>query len=1052
MNTQPLDLLTTSQMGDNAGGGGAGNGSGASNGPARSQHHLMSDSDRQLALASIFSSLTSLAGHNQHQPAGNQSLPQAHHLQFNHHIQHHLQQQSKTILENQIKPGINHQQRRPAEGAQVSSAAVASAAVSNNLALSNSIQSVMAAAMMQQQMSAVANQQINQDSVMSNEQQQHQQQQQAPANMFVSEQQPPELIDCSQSQNLSLHQQQALVVPQMQPQRINYCTICNKELCNKYFMKTHMLKMHGINLEMERPDSADGGQEQLGEDGQAAEGNGGDNAEEGEHDQIGSSECSSSSKKSSGAKKLKSGNTSAAVAAAAAANSSSLKSKQATSVLNGFAGNSMGGVVCDICNKELCSKYFLKVHKQNTHGIMTDYQDAASQFSMYNPFAAGPVVAGQLYPPTLAPNLSAAQAANFPANPLSLFGAAAASAPTTASECPGQQSQPRLASETLPAKSKSSAIKRSRSGQPSNSKNQAPAHSIPPNNANIEKTGGEPMAPGQGNQFESIYRLILAQQQQQQQPLASNQASLAQPQHQQRHQRAAAVGTTSVAPQMQLQLQAPPTLMPIDPSAGLAMTANPLGALMCFGAMGHPSGPFGPAAMSPAMIVDNILRNQHLFARNGAGAAAAAATPNASIPKTSAGKAGGANSSPSDKSNKNNSGSKQTTGKGSKDSANNSRYFNHYTEACPMCDRRFKSIKWLKTHMMNDHKQEIGAYMQMMMQYLYATKTSQQMAAAATLAAIEQQQQQQQQFHHHQQQQQQHLQPPPPPIKSNQNHRNPAMMLQQQQQQPTSLLSNCFNLKPPLFGHPNNYQYQSNHQNAQLNQNKNQQNYEQAQQPQQFNLGQQYQNRQEVGLNLSPTINNPEPAHHLSLGADFRECEMSGDFVVDARCNRESYSPANSLIHQQQSPNSPRHNSQMNLNGTNDPVNYLMFGLNFELSKLANNNRAADEFSSRLQSRGSPLLAGSDIGIDDNTTSGDSDRLTARGYGDNDDGDDQDDLEDREDRDDGDVSSAMREGAPESREGAKLGRTGSHLEETTNGNQQQQQQQMCMKATKSAAS
>lgn len=69
----------------------------------------------------------------------------------------------------------------------------------------------------------------------------------------------------------------------------NYCNICNKELCNKYFMKTHMLKMHGINID-EHP--------------------------------------------------------------AEAASTSTI-----------------GGVTCDICQKELCSKYFLKVHKQNTHGI-----------------------------------------------------------------------------------------------------------------------------------------------------------------------------------------------------------------------------------------------------------------------------------------------------------------------------------------------------------------------------------------------------------------------------------------------------------------------------------------------------------------------------------------------------------------------------------------------------------------------------------------------------------------------------------------------------------
>ncbi|XP_015794986.1 uncharacterized protein LOC107371420 isoform X2 [Tetranychus urticae] len=35
------------------------------------------------------------------------------------------------------------------------------------------------------------------------------------------------------------------------------------------------------------------------------------------------------------------------------------------------------------------------------------------------------------------------------------------------------------------------------------------------------------------------------------------------------------------------------------------------------------------------------------------------------------------------------------------------RYFSHYTEVCPLCERRFKSIKWLKTHMANDHSDHI---------------------------------------------------------------------------------------------------------------------------------------------------------------------------------------------------------------------------------------------------------------------------------------------------------------------------------------------------------
>ncbi|XP_022915550.2 uncharacterized protein [Onthophagus taurus] len=81
-------------------------------------------------------------------------------------------------------------------------------------------------------------------------------------------------------------------VPQVNPERrppmnmtptSSYCEICNKELCNKYFMKTHMQRMHGIEIEN---------------------------------------------------------------------------------------GAQIGGVICDICNKELCSKYFLRVHKHNTHGIV----------------------------------------------------------------------------------------------------------------------------------------------------------------------------------------------------------------------------------------------------------------------------------------------------------------------------------------------------------------------------------------------------------------------------------------------------------------------------------------------------------------------------------------------------------------------------------------------------------------------------------------------------------------------------------------------------------
>ncbi|XP_033338252.2 uncharacterized protein LOC117227262 [Megalopta genalis] len=78
----------------------------------------------------------------------------------------------------------------------------------------------------------------------------------------------------------------------------SYCEICNKELCNKYFMKTHMQRMHGIEIEN---------------------------------------------------------------------------------------GAQIGGVICNICNKELCSKYFLRVHKHNTHGIVDENTPSSTKQEAQEP-------------------------------------------------------------------------------------------------------------------------------------------------------------------------------------------------------------------------------------------------------------------------------------------------------------------------------------------------------------------------------------------------------------------------------------------------------------------------------------------------------------------------------------------------------------------------------------------------------------------------------------------------------------------------------------------
>lgn len=51
-------------------------------------------------------------------------------------------------------------------------------------------------------------------------------------------------------------------------------------------------------------------------------------------------------------------------------------------------GAQIGGVICNICNKELCSKYFLRVHKHNTHGIVDENTSSASTSNKQEPYDA----------------------------------------------------------------------------------------------------------------------------------------------------------------------------------------------------------------------------------------------------------------------------------------------------------------------------------------------------------------------------------------------------------------------------------------------------------------------------------------------------------------------------------------------------------------------------------------------------------------------------------------------------------------------------------------
>lgn len=517
---------------------------------------------------------------------------------------------------------------------------------------------------------------------------------QPPANQAQAQAQAQAQHQFGQEQKLAQHQHQHQQHQQQQQggepsqQRINYCTICNKELCNKYFMKTHMLKMHGISLELEQVQPA------------------GDQA-----DQAPTTPDQATNDDDT---------------AAAGQDSNQAKPRKPAghcSVLNGFAGNSMGGVVCDICNKELCSKYFLKVHKQNTHGIASDgYQLDGQQLG------------GFMYP---LPMVAAGQApAAFLGSPV--FQPQPQPQPhqvqVQLSQFSQNQQQRPPACRTSPAPKRHRPSKTTPAAQP-------PATPTPTATLSQLASGQCQRKPAESqdsaaaaaaSHFESVYRLILGQQQQQQQ---RSQTGVAQPQPYAATAAAAAAAEHPAGHQLG-------ALVCFNPAFGLGhYGGGPFGA-----AAAMPGHPAAAAAMSPAMIVDQILRNQHAFARsnsqsnnNNNNSAANCATTGANRPKDDTGADQAA----------------PTAARGSKagktSDPKSSRYFNHYTEACPMCERRFKSIKWLKTHMMNDHKQEIAAYMQTMMQYLYAGSQfgsqqhqlqQHQQMVANSMAAFEQQQQQ----------------------------------------------------------------------------------------------------------------------------------------------------------------------------------------------------------------------------------------------------------------------------------------------------------------------
>lgn len=142
-----------------------------------------------------------------------------------------------------------------------------------------------------------------------------------------------------------------------------YCEICKKEFCSKYFLKTHKLKIHGIGEKKE---------------------------------ECSKSRCSpppsqpptstTTSRQSSPLNVPNLANISALshLSASATATPPGLLSQEMCmspfdplSILNGGENNQWKWkeplhsqrVMCELCQKEVCNKYFLRTHMQNKHGI-----------------------------------------------------------------------------------------------------------------------------------------------------------------------------------------------------------------------------------------------------------------------------------------------------------------------------------------------------------------------------------------------------------------------------------------------------------------------------------------------------------------------------------------------------------------------------------------------------------------------------------------------------------------------------------------------------------
>ncbi|BFY99827.1 hypothetical protein BsWGS_02867 [Bradybaena similaris] len=119
-----------------------------------------------------------------------------------------------------------------------------------------------------------------------------------------------------------------------------YCEICKKEFCSKYFLRTHKQNIHGIKIDATSSSIIQG----------------------------------SDSERIYSISPLK-----PTISNSSSSSSSNSISGKPHEILDKSSWRwkepiNSSRVICDICNKEVCNKYFLRTHKQKKHGITPSSQ------------------------------------------------------------------------------------------------------------------------------------------------------------------------------------------------------------------------------------------------------------------------------------------------------------------------------------------------------------------------------------------------------------------------------------------------------------------------------------------------------------------------------------------------------------------------------------------------------------------------------------------------------------------------------------------------------